>query len=337
MTTLYFNSCICPCSGDEKPKEVFTLPDSFPFWRDPVETETQFKARLQVILRSPVLAGQAVLLQEEYNLRTQVLPLRIRWESWFSELQCEIGIAHLRLQQAALRAILEKGDSYWIYAHLKLVENGNLPQLLPEILLTIEKLTLQTSEYSLPIFHCLPPALLCTLQGHHNWTRAVAFHHTDSLLLASGSEDNTVRLWDVGSGQLITNLQEQGGINAIAFSPDGFLLASGSNDATIRLWEVGTGKERHILQGHLHTVFSVAFSPDGLLLASGGVDKTVKLWEVETGRELFSLQGHTSWVFSVAFSPDGRVLASGSRDKTIKLWDVSNGQQISTLGVTRPS
>jgi len=154
----------------------------------------------------------------------------------------------------------------------------------------------------------------------------------DGCLLASGSSDKTVKIWEVVSGRLLHTF---GGhtnwVNSAAFSPDGRLLTSGSADKTVKVWEVASGRLLQTLRGHKDVLSSVAFSPDGRLLASGSTDKTVKVWDVADGRMLQTLRGHSSSVYSVAFSPDGRLLASGSADKTVKVWEVASWQEVRTL------
>ncbi|MEH1931235.1 protein kinase domain-containing protein [Nostoc sp.] len=167
-----------------------------------------------------------------------------------------------------------------------------------------------------------------TLQGHSNSVYSLAFS-PDGKIIASGSFDKTIKLWNVGTGREIYTLQGHSSyVNSVAFSPDGKTLASGSDDKTIKLWDVTTGGQIRTLQGHSSCVQSVAFSPDGKTLASGSYDRTIKLWDVTTGGQIRTLKGHSSWVQSVAFSPDGKTLASGSRDTTIKLWDMITGAQI---------
>ena len=147
----------------------------------------------------------------------------------------------------------------------------------------------------------------------------------DGARLASGSWDETVRLWDVATGEEIRQLKDSTNwATSVAFSPDGTRLASGSLDDTARLWDVATGNEIRRFEGHTDWVESVAFSPDGTRLASGSKDETVRLWDVATGDEVRRLEGHTYVVFSVAFSPDGTRLASGSGDKSVRLWRVTS-------------
>ena len=163
--------------------------------------------------------------------------------------------------------------------------------------------------------------LVGILEGHTENVYSLSFS-PDGALLATGSWDETVKLWDVVTRSSIATVQHPSRVYSMAFSPDGEILASGSRDGTVRLWDVGTREQIGILDGHTNEVFSVAFSPDGALLATG--DETVKLWDVERREQIGALQGHTSSVHSLAFSHDDSTLASGASDGTVLLWDIAS-------------
>src|SRR5713226_5703762 len=170
-----------------------------------------------------------------------------------------------------------------------------------------------------------------TLKGHSSWVTAVAFS-ADGQRLASGSWDQTVKFWDVPSGEKLGSLASKvKEVQTLAFSRDGRWLATGVDDKTVRLWDVKTGRAVRDLVAPRRSVIYIAFSPDGRWLASGADDKTIRIWEVSTGREIRTLSGHKKPIYAVAFSPNGRWLASASADKSVKLWEVATGREIHTL------
>ena len=171
------------------------------------------------------------------------------------------------------------------------------------------------------------------VEGHTGRVTSLAFK-PNSYLLASGSYDNTIRIWNVGNNNRHHVRTLRGHTNwviSVAWSPDGRTLASASVDGTVRLWNPNNGINFAVLRGHTAGVTSVAWSPDGRILASGSTDYTVRLWNPDTHGTLRVLRGHTHYVSSLAFHPNGQTLASGSNDHTIRLWDPNTGARKATL------
>ena len=169
-----------------------------------------------------------------------------------------------------------------------------------------------------------------TLAGHTDLVHRIAWS-PDGQLLASGSRDSTIRIWDVRRGQCLREIDHAGWPRGVAWSPDGHIIASGGLDDSVRLWDADTGGLISKLLGHMGMVNSVSWSPDGELLASGSWDQTVRLWNPKTGALLETMTGHTDALSDLAWSPDGRVIASSSWDRTIHLWDAASGTLIRTL------
>ena len=183
---------------------------------------------------------------------------------------------------------------------------------------------LSTSMLFLPI-RVATAQLKATLEGHTDYVWSVAFS-PNGKMLASGSWDQTVRLWNVNTGRLLHTLTgHTNEVLSVAFSPDGKTLASASWDGTIRLWNPNNGKLKRTLTGHAGGVASVVFSPDGQTLASSSRDRTIRLWNPNNGKLKKTLTGYTDWINPVAFSPDGQHLACG-RYNTIRLWNIQTGE-----------
>ena len=172
------------------------------------------------------------------------------------------------------------------------------------------------------------------VSGHTSNVESLAFK-PNSYLLASGSWDKSIQIWDVGDNTNLRHVRTLRGhtdyVMSVAWSPDGRTLASASHDGTVRLWNPNNGINFAVLRGHTEPVIYVAWSPDGRILASGSWDDTIRLWDPDTHGTRRVLRGHTSGVITLAFHPNGQTLASGGSDVTIRLWNPNTGALKTTL------
>ena len=148
----------------------------------------------------------------------------------------------------------------------------------------------------------------------------------DGKMIATGSADRSVRLWDVESGvELQSKRRHKDAVNKLAFSPDGKTLASSSMDNVIRIWRVLERLERHEITSLTNNINHLTFSPDSQTLVSASWDGTIHLWDVFSGKQKFTINGHVNPIESVAFSHDGNKLVSGGQDEVMCLWDANTG------------
>ncbi|MDJ1181222.1 WD40 repeat domain-containing protein, partial [Roseofilum sp. BLCC_M91] len=165
-------------------------------------------------------------------------------------------------------------------------------------------------------------------QGHQGRVSSITITPDGSKVI-SGSEDNTLRVWDIATGESLAVLEgHQGGVYSIAITPDGSKIIAGSGDNTLRVWDIATGESLAILEGHQG---SIAITPDGSKVISGSRDNTLRVWDIATGESLAVLEGHQDEVWSLAITPDGSKVISGSDDNTLRVWDIATGESLAVL------
>ena len=154
-------------------------------------------------------------------------------------------------------------------------------------------------------------------KGHTNGVMCLQF---DDHVLASGSYDTTIKIWDINTGEELRTLRDHtSGIRCLQF--DDTKLISGSLDHTIKVWNWRTGECISTYHGHSDGVLTLHF--DSTILASGSRDKTVKIWNFED-KSTFVLRGHTDWVNHVKVDSASRTVFSASDDCTVRLWDLDS-------------
>jgi hypothetical protein len=176
--------------------------------------------------------------------------------------------------------------------------------------------------------------------GHSADVRSVAFS-PDGKLLLTGSYDNTVRVWDVGTRGLLKTLRGHGGrVSACVFAPEGQKVLSGSEDHFAKIWDIAGYEEVRVfqglvLQGHRDAILGASFSPDGREIATASRDRTARIWDSRSGREIRELkEGHDFLASAAAFFPNEKHILTAAVDNTVRIWDVTTGTQVRVLSGT---
>ena len=167
-------------------------------------------------------------------------------------------------------------------------------------------------------------------EGHTDPVLAAAFSPNGNLI-ASGSVDNSVRLWTVEQNSALRIMQGHSfPILCLEFTPAGSQLVTGSMDGKIRVWEVANSNLQRTLRGHAGWVQTIDISPDGQWLASGSDDFTVRIWRMANYNLAQTIDEGMTAIQSVAFSPDSKTLAWGEEDGTVRVRTLS-GEWLHTL------
>jgi WD40 repeat protein len=175
---------------------------------------------------------------------------------------------------------------------------------------------------------------ITTLNGHQEGVYALAFCPTQGNLLASGSEDKTVKLWDIAARCMVDSLSIGTSGNAVAFSPDGKNLATGSLDnGVLSVWKVATHRRVALYKNENDKIGAVAFSPDGRWLVAGyAISGKIRLLKAPFQHTVdLDLLAPAGAIYSTAFSPDSRTLAVGRQNGKTEIWDILSRRRTNVL------
>jgi WD40 repeat protein/serine/threonine protein kinase len=180
--------------------------------------------------------------------------------------------------------------------------------------------------------HLRSDTSLSVLSGHEDGIETIAVS-PDGTRYASGSWDNTVRVWDAASGQAALVLRgHDRPVRSVAFSRDGTRIVSSAWDGTARIWDAHDGKCLRVLRTSGKQMESAALSPDGSRIATTGDDSDVRIWDAASGEPGLSLHGGEGPKLSIVFSSDGsRVAAATQFDSSVRVWDARTGEIRLTL------
>ena len=176
-------------------------------------------------------------------------------------------------------------------------------------------------------------SLIHTFEGHSDAIYSLAIS-PDGTILATGSYDQKIILWDLpGKKKLRDLVGHNGAVFALAFRNDGKVLASGSADRTVKLWDVATGNRLDTRGESLKDQLTLAFTPDGQKLLSAGADNRVRIWKIGptaiegTNALIDAHFAHEGAILKLAISRDGKTLATSADDRTVKLWNLADFRQ----------
>ncbi|MEM7129105.1 MAG: hypothetical protein AAF702_22425 [Chloroflexota bacterium] len=231
----------------------------------------------------------------------------------------------------------------WVYKDLTTLDNGFLfPQT--SIVTSLSwspdgtQLATASADQMVRIWAVATRQLQYTLEGHMDAVKDVSWSPDGNLIASSGAEnDQSVRLWNPTTGQLIRTLNipgEEVSVSSVSWSPDSQKIVSGDWSGQVIIWTVANGNLEHTLSGNQGGVRSVAWSHDGSQVAAANHGGTVRVWttndnEVPTFR--YTLEGHTASITTVQWSPNSEYLVTGSDDKTVRIWNAVDGTTLRRL------
>lgn len=240
----------------------------------------------------------------------------------FSALKSDVGLDYSPDPRGKYAGLLEKKWTSVIRLQKKIMDLENRNATLQE------ELSLSPARRAAMQTDWVPRAPAAyTLSGHRGQVVKVAFHPTFTLI-ASASDDATVKIWDWETGEFERTLKgHTRPVNDVDFDSKGNLLVTCSSDLFIKIWDSqNEWKNTKTFPGHEHTVSSVRFLPGDQHIVSASRDRTIRVFDIATTHLVRTISGHSDWVRCVAPSDDGQLIASCSNDQTARITNPLNGE-----------
>jgi WD40 repeat protein/tetratricopeptide (TPR) repeat protein len=242
-------------------------------------------------------------------------------------------------QQSACLQLIQ--GAIQLSAHILAIDpTQTLAQLLGRLLYfdkPVHALLTPAKQRNAPLLYPMVPSLtppgrglIKTLIGHEDSIRTLAIT-PDNQQIISGSDDKTIKVWDLQTGKVVLTLQGyDASVRGVVVTPDGSKLVSCSHDQ-LKVWDLRNEQEVRAWSGHNSGINAIALTPDGNKIISASTDSTIKVWNLHTGEELDIFSGHSDSVNAIAITSDGGKIVSGSEDKTIKIWNFLTKEVLFTL------
>ncbi|KAG5354059.1 protein with putative role during mitosis [Termitomyces sp. Mn162] len=235
----------------------------------------------------------------------------------FNALRADAGTQYTPDPKAKYAGLLEKKWTSVIRLQKKIMDLENRNAALQE------ELSLSPAKRAATQMDWFPRAPAAhVLTGHRSPVTRVAFHPQYSII-ASASEDATVKIWDWETGEFERTLKgHTKAVMDVEFDHKGHLL-----DLFIKIWDSqNEWKNIKTFPGHDHSVSAVRFMPGDQYIVSASRDRTIRVFNIASTHLVRTISGHAEWVRCVMPSDDGKWLASGSKDHTVRIWDAQTGE-----------
>lgn len=170
------------------------------------------------------------------------------------------------------------------------------------------------------------------LKGHQHFVNSCQGSRRGLQTLVSGSDDNSIKLWDARKKYAVHTLDNGFQVTAVCFNDTAEYVISGGIDNDVKVWDIRKNEVLYRLKGHTDTITGVALSPDGSYVLTNSMDNTLRIWDIrpyapqERCVKIFSGHQHNfeKNLLRCKWSPDGTKISAGSADRYLYVWDTTS-------------